>query len=179
MSRKSSVKKLPKEVLEAVHKLLEEHHTLDAILEHLAGMGATVSRSALGRYSQNYEHVAAKLREAREISTCFAAQLSDMPNDMGRVVTELLQSLVFKVLLNEAEGETPDLKAGDLMCLAKAIKDMASANKTSADMEIKIRDRAREEALRDAAKAVDSAGQEKGLSADTVKAIKAKILGVK
>lgn len=179
MPRKSTVKQLPREVLDAVHQLLEGGRTLDEILERLKGLGAEVSRSALGRYSQEYQNVAAKLRQAREISSSFAAQLSDMPNDMGRVVTELLQSLVFKLLLNEAEGEKPDLKAGELMFLAKAIKDMASANKLSAEMEMKIRDRVREETLRDAAKAVDSTAKEKGLSADTVQAIKAKILGVK
>jgi hypothetical protein len=151
------VKRLPPEILEAIHKLLDGGQTLDAILEHLAGLGATVSRSALGRYSQDYQHIAAKLREAREISTAFAAQLSDMPNDMGRVVTELLQSLVFKVLLNEAEGEKPDLKAGELMFLAKAIKDMASANKTSADMEMKIREVARKEIEAEARKKLDAA----------------------
>lgn len=179
MPPKSSVKRLPQEIKEAIHKLLDGGQTLDAILEHLNGLGASVSRSALGRYSQEYQNVAAKLREAREITTCFAAQLADMPNDMGRVTTELLQSLVFKVLLNEAQGEEIDLKAGEIMFLAKAIKDMASANKTSADLEMKIRDRVREETLRDAATAVDSAAREKGLSADTVQAIKAKILGVK
>lgn len=179
MPRKSSVKRLSVEIQTAIQKLLETGHTLDEILAHLGELGADVSRSALGRYAQEYQHVAAKLREAREITTAFAAQLDDMPNDMGRVTTQLLHTIVFKVLMRQAEGEEPDASAGDLMFLAKAIKDMASANKTSADLEIKIRDRAREEALRDAAKVVESAGREKGLTAETVKAIKASILGVK
>lgn len=179
MPPRSKVKQLPAEIREAIHKLLDGGQTLDAIVEHLNSLGAQVSRSALGRYSQEYQEVAAKLREAREITSTFAAQLQDMPNDMGRVTTELLQTLVFKVLMKQAKGEDPDVSAGELMFLAKAIKDMASASKTSADMEMKIRDRAREEALRDAAKAVDTAAKEKGLSAETVQTIKAKILGVK
>jgi hypothetical protein len=179
MPRKSKVKQLPKEFQEAIHKLLDGGQTLDAILEHLKGLGAEVSRSSLGRYSQEYQNVAAKLREAREITSAFAADLANMPNDMGRVTTELLHSIVFKVLMRQHEGESPDVSAEELMFLARSIKDMASANKTSADLEIKVRDRAREQALHDAAKAVDTAGKEKGLTAETVKAIKASILGVK
>ncbi len=179
MARKSTVRQLPQQLQEAIHKLLDDGQTLDAILEHLAGMGATVSRSALGRYSQEYQAVAAKLREAREITSAFAAQLSDLPNDMGRVTTELLHSILFKVLMRQAEGDTPDVSAGEIMSQAKAIQAMASASKTSADLELKIREAVRAEAFREAAKAVDDAGQEKGLTAETVKAIKARILGVK
>ena len=179
MGRKSSVKTLPQEIQESIHRLLDGGQTLDAILEHLDGLGAKVSRSALGRYAQGYEEVAQKLRETRDIATYLGSRLEGQPNDVGRITTELLHKILFKMTLKQLDSDDPDISARDLMSLGRALKDMTSATKTSADMELKIREASRAEALRDAAKAVDTTGQEKGLTAETVKAIKAKILGIR
>lgn len=146
MPRKSTVKRLPPDIRDAVHRLLDSGRTLDEIRAHLEGLGADVSRSALGRYAQKYEEVAAKLREAREITTAFAKQLEDIPSDMGRVLTEMLQNITFKLLLKQHEGEDPTISPGEIMAFARSLKDVGVAMKTSADMEIKIRDRAKREA---------------------------------
>ncbi len=146
MPRKSTVKRLPPDIRDAVHRLLDSGRTLDEIRAHLEGLGADVSRSALGRYAQKYEEVAARLREAREVTTAFAKQLEDLPSDMGRVLTELLQSIIFKLLLKQHEGEDPTVSAEEVMFFARSFKDVSSAMKSSADMEMKIRDRAKHEA---------------------------------
>lgn len=181
MPRKSTVKRLPPDIRDAVHRLLDSGRTLDEIRAHLEGLGADVSRSALGRYAQKYEEVAAKLRESREVSAAFARELGDIPDgDMGRTLVELLHGLVFRVLMQRTEekDEKP-LKPMDLMLLAKAIKESVGSTKISAELEIKIRDRAAAEAKQAAARAVDHVARERGLTRDTVEAIKSQILGIR
>ncbi len=150
MPRKSSVKKLPKPIQESIHRLLESGRTLDEIVAHLGEMGATVSRSALGRYAQSYEEVAQKLRETRELATFFGSKLEDLPNDVGRTTTEMLHTLLFKVTKKQLDSDDPDIDVRDLMAMARTIKDMSTATKTSADMEIKIRENARKELAEEA-----------------------------
>lgn len=145
MARKSTVKQLPKAVQESIHRLLDSGRTLDEIVQHLDAMGAKVSRSALGRYAQNYEDVAKKLRETRDIATFLGSRLDDLPNNVGRITTELLHKLLFQVTLKQLDADDPDVSARDLMALGKALKDTITATKTSADMELRIREAARKE----------------------------------
>lgn len=179
MARKSTVKRLPPEIRQEVDRLLAEGRcTLDQVVAHLRTLGSDVSRSAMGRYAQQFECVAAKMREAREVATAFAQELGDIPeNDMGRTLVQLLHQMTFKVLMQRADEDGP-VKPMDLMLLAKTIKESVGSTKISAELEMKLRDRTRAEALRDAAKAVESAGQERGLTSETVKAIKSRVLGM-
>ena len=88
MPRKSSIKQLPPPIKTEIDRLLSDGRTtIDEIVAHLQKLGVTVSRSAVGRYSQRFEDVSRKMREAREISTAFAKELGDFKNDeVGRVV---------------------------------------------------------------------------------------------
>ena len=77
-----------------------------------------------------------------------------------------------KNLLSE-EDDGPDNEG--FFFLAKAIKEMSQAARLEQDFETKIRDRVQKETV----KAVESSAREAGLSAETVEAIKSRILGVK
>ena len=61
------------------------------------------------------------------------------------------------------------------MALARTLKDMAQANRLDQDFETKVRERIQKETV----KAVEDVTREAGLSAETVEAIKSRILGVK
>ena len=180
MSRQSTVKKLPAQIRKELDRLLAGGaHTLDQVVEHLRQLGAPVSRSAVGRYSQEFEEVAAHIRESREIASAFARELGEVPEgDMGRVLIEIVHRLVFKAgVAKLRDGDAID--AVDAARLAKAIKDLAAGSKIGVDMEIKIREQAAAEAAKEAAGAAEAVGREKGLSADTVEEIKSRILGIK
>lgn len=182
MPQKSSVKRLEPAIRAEVDRLLAGgRHTLDDVVAHLQKLGAPVSRSALGRYSQQFEEVAARMRESREVATAFAKELGDIPNnDMGRTLVELLHGLVFRVLMQRAkEDEDQPLKPMDLMLLAKAIKESVGSTKLSAELEMKVRDRVAAETAKAAAGEAEVVGRERGLSAETVEAIKARILGIR
>lgn len=176
MPKASSIKKLPKEILDQVNRLIvEEAATLDEIVEHLAELGHPRSRSALGRHKQRLDQVADKLRRSREMAEALVAEIGPAATEgkTGRLLVEILQGLAFDHLLNKVEGEE-ESKPIELARLAKALKDMASAQKIDLDRELKIR----QETATHAAKAAEKVAGEKGLSAETVEDIKAAILGV-
>lgn len=178
MGRKSSLRRLPPEILQEVNRLLSEgRFTLAEILEHLRGMGVeTVSRSALGRQKQKIDKIAAKLRQSREMTEALVKEIgpSVVEGQQGRLLVQTLRDLVFDHLAARVEeGDVDDPKA--LMALARTLKDMAQANRLDQDFEAKVRERVQKETVR----AVEDATREAGLSAETVEAIKSRILGVK
>lgn len=178
MGRKSSLRSLPPELFEEVNRLLSEGRaTLDEILEHLRGMGVdSVSRSALGRQKQRIDKVAAKLRQSREITASLVQELgaNSTEGEQGRLLVETLRGMIYDHLeARIVEGELGDPKS--FMALARTLKDMAQANRLDQDFEAKIRERVQKETVR----AVEDATREAGLSAETVEAIKSRILGVK
>jgi len=182
MARKSTVKTLPAQIRAEVDRLLGDgRFTLDDVVTHLRKLGADVSRSALGRYSKEFEEVAARMRESREVATAFARELGEIPNnDMGRILVEMLHGLVFRVLKQRTkEDQDAPVKPMDLMLLAKAIKESVGSTKISAELEMKIRDRVAAETAQKAAGVAEDVAREKGLSAETVEAIKARILGIR
>jgi hypothetical protein len=75
------------------------------------------------------------------------------------------------VLASDGAGVTLDGKEAAL--LARAIRDLTSAEKTAGDTA-----RLRRLIARQAAAAAETAARAQGLSADTVQAIRAEILGV-
>lgn len=188
MAQKSSIEtQLSDEDKNALNKMIASgQHTLDSLLGWLRDMGYGISRSALGRHSQKVEAVGAKLRESRAMTEALVKELGPdiTEGKQGRLLVEVLRSLVFDHLSKQMDaGEGDDgFEAGDFFFLAKALKEMASANKIDLDRELKIREDAEKKAKVAAAEAIEQMAQEeneKGLSRDTVEAIKARILGVK
>ena len=68
MGRVSKVRRLPPELREQLHMMLDAGHSLEAIVQHLKSLGADVSRSGLGRYKQQVDKVAQRLRESRNMA---------------------------------------------------------------------------------------------------------------
>lgn len=180
MVRKSTIKQLPADIRAELDRLLAEGRvTIDEIVAHLKHLGAGVSRSAVGRYSKSFEDVSRKMREAREVSAAFARELGDLKNDeVGRQLTEMLRTVIFNVLLPKVSDEQSAVKPSDLMLMAKAIKDLSSASKLSADLELKVRKEAAEQAKQEAVKGVIAAGKKNGLSKEVLDAMKRGVFGL-
>lgn len=170
MAQKSSIIKLPKQIRVEIDKLLSDGvFTIDQIIEHIRSMGGDVSRSAIGRYSKKFNDASKKMREAREISTVFAQELGDLKDDsVGRQLTEMLRTVVFQVLIPKMNEDDPTVKPADLMMLARAIKDLGTTSKLSADMELKIRKEAQEEANKKAEAAMSEVAKKNGFSDENV-----------
>ncbi len=179
-SARSSVEELPPQIRSAIDDALKQGVTLDQIVKAVQAAGAEVSRSALGRYKLKYHRLGEQLRRTREIADVFVSQLGAAPEGkQGRIITELAQGLIFDFLTPDEDGKMPELDTEELMYLGKAIKDLASAEKTSADRELKIREEERKRVLLEATTQAVAAGKAHGLSAEGQAAIRATLLGMK
>jgi hypothetical protein len=188
MARPSTIARLPGEIREAIGRLREQGRTLDEILTHLQGMEVTVSRSALGRHVQQMDKVGERLRRSRAISEALVRQLGDAPESKtARLNIEMMHSFLFDFLASAEEGgaeegseaalaHVRDPKSVALM--AEAVQRLTTASRNNADYVARVEDRAAAKAKAGAARAAEAVAREKGLSADTVRAIKASILGV-
>lgn len=174
MSGASSIKRLPPELRKELDRLLGDGRlTIREITAHMQQLGASVSKSSVGRYSQDYERVAANIRMAREMAQAIGRELDVMSDgDAGRLAIESLQATLLRVQMRLVEDDELDAKM--IADLARAAKDLASGMKSSVEVEIKVRDRA----AREAARAAETTARSEGLSESTVEKIKASILGI-
>ena len=187
MVRPSTIARLPGEIREAIGRLREQGRTLDEILTHLQGMEVTVSRSALGRHVQQMDKVGERLRRSRAISEALVRQLGDAPESQtARLNIEMMHSFLFDFLASAEEGAEEGSEAAlahvrdpkSVALMAEAVQRLTTASRNNADYVARLEDRAAAKAKAGAARAAEAVAREKGLSADTVRAIKASILGV-
>lgn len=186
--RPSTIDRLDPAIREAIGRLRDHGKTLDEILEHLRTMEIDVSRSALGRHVQAMEKVGERLRRSRAVSEALVRQLGDAPESKtARLNIEMMHSFVFDFLATAEEADSDEGKAAaavmqDPMALklfSESVERLTKASRHNADFVEQVEKRAAIRAKTEAAKAMDAVAKEKGLSADTLSAIKAGIFGVK
>lgn len=183
----SSIDTLPDDIREEVNRLrVKEGWTIDALVEWVEGQGHEVSRSAMGRHVRSLyidiEGAAERLRRTEAISRALVEQLGARPdNELARLNIQMLQGQVFDMIMREeVEDEEGNPLPGDslkLVRLSKAVQQLLSAEKMNAERVAQIRKEAREEATKAAADNATAAAREKGLSKETVDAIRFAVLG--
>ena len=190
MTRPSTIDQLDTKIQAEIGRLRMQGCTIDQIVAHLATMhGVTsVSRSAMGRHVKGLEKVAEQIRRSRDVATALVQQFGDQPeSELARLNIEILQGAVLDLKMRAADGE--DVAAGGaaalngdpegIMMLSKALDHLASAQKKNIDFSAQVEKRAEERARKAAAATVETIGRERGISAATLDAIKAGIVGVK
>lgn len=189
MSRPSSIDQLPEEVRAEIGRLRGMGWTIDQILEHLRELiDRAPSRSALGRHIQGLDKLGERMRRSRQVAEALVRELGDAPQSRAAALNiELLHSAVLDLFMKAADGEAVDgdgaaALAGNpegTMMLAKALDHLSRASKTNVEFVAAAEKRATERAKREAATAAETIARERGISGDTLAAIKAGILGVK
>lgn len=171
MARKSAITRMDPRIREAVDAAIREGRaTIADIVGLLKSLGEDVSKSAVGRYKQRAEAQMQKFREAQEVAKVWIGKLqSDPEGDVGRLLSEMLRTTAFQTI-----GDLDEADPQSLMFLAKALKDLASTDKLTADRILMVR----REMAREAAEKVGAVGRAKGLSAETVAELRKEILGV-
>jgi hypothetical protein len=151
VTRVSKIRRLPPELREQLHSMLDAGHTLDEITAHLKKMGADVSRSGLGRYRQGEEKIAASIRESRAAAEAIVSKLGVGTDEgtMGRALTQIVQSLAFRHAerrqLEALEGGE-DIELAEIYQLARIVRQAGLAGRAGQDHELKTREVVREEA---------------------------------
>ena len=163
------------------HLMATGRCSIDDLVGWLAKRDYEISRSSVGRYSKNFERVAARLRESRQITEAIATELGEsaIQGKQGRLLVEMTRSMVFDLLM-KLQDEEADLETKDVMMLGKGLADLGKALRNDQDFETKLREHIAAEERKRAADMVEkvAAKTTKGLSKEAVSAIKAEILGV-
>lgn len=176
MGRRSTVATLPKPLVERCNALIRDGHTIDEILAALQGLGADVSRSAVGRYVKSARATFDKYRQAQEVAKVWVDKLEAEPEgDVGRLLPEMLRTVAFQTLSTMGEADA-DVAPKDIMMLAAAIRNIADTTKVNVNVELQLR-KLREQ-LKAVATEVEQTVRAAGLSADTAKQIRTQILGI-
>lgn len=182
MGRVSSIKKLPKEVQDEIARLRGVGFTIKQLVDHLAKIEGIpeISHSAMGRHIQDVDKAVELLQQSRGLAEALIDKLGDAPESKtARFNIELLHALLTRLMLSEMDGKPATFSPEDMHFLARVVKDLGSAKKTDVEALQKIEERAALKARTEAATAAEAVAKERGLSADTVQAIRAQILGIK
>ncbi|MEZ5571189.1 MAG: DUF3486 family protein [Halioglobus sp.] len=186
MGRKSSIDKLPQEVREALNAWLRDaaltqEETTDRTNTLLAEIGVDfrISKSAVNRYSQRMEQIGAKIRQSREVSEMWIANLGSQPQgQLGKLINEMIRTMAFEASAALAESGDP-VPPKILKDLALAVQRLESAANMNEDRERKVRAEERQRVVEEAATKVEQAGNQGGMSRESIDTIKREILGIR
>lgn len=165
--RHSKIAQLPDALLAEVHALLEAGHTYAEIAEQLHAWGHAVSKSAVGRYSQQFLERQRLVSETAEKAAALVGAVGNL--DLEEAAARLSLDLVVRKLLDITELEATD----DLVGVMSTIARMQTAAVTRERWKTDVAKRARA-----AADEVTKTTLAEGLSTDVVNEIRARILGI-
>lgn len=156
-------------------EIYEEFHAkLEALQrEHRGELEFTIpSFSAFNRYSMKLATLTRRLEATREIAATISERFdASASDDLTLIAAEAIKTLVFEILTDAGESGVDPKGA---MALANALHKATQAQSVSTSRRQKVEQDFAEKAK----KAIDTVAAVKGLSADTVDDIKAKILGI-
>jgi hypothetical protein len=134
---------------------------------------AIPSFSAFNRHSVKLAALSRRLDDTREITGVLAEKFdAKASDDLTVIAAEAIKTLVFEVL--SAAGES-GIDPKGAMDLANALRAATQAQGVSTTR----REKVEKKFAADVGKAVESVAKVKGLTAETVEAIKAQVLGVR
>lgn len=182
MARTSTIKRMPAEQRAFLERLLrEDRHTLDEILLKVRARfpeADVPSRSAVGRYSQQFTELAGRMRDIQAAGTALVAELGEDPNDRGgQLLVQAVTTLATDAALKATNADT-QLSIKDITQLARGARSVMEARKMSLAERQEIARLAREQLQAEQAEALKAAATTNGLSADTVSMIRKQILGI-
>jgi hypothetical protein len=174
---------LPEAIQSEISRLLIQQVSVDDIVAHLRRLSgvATIeevpSRSALGRYAVSSKRLRERLLKSREIASAVVRDIGDAPGSQQMaVLIELLQTYVFDLLnkLDDDESLSPK-QVGEI---AKGLKDITLAARGNIEFIRAAEARAAAAAKTEAATVAETVARERGISVETIEAIKRGIFGV-
>lgn len=145
----------------------------DLMVEHRGEIEFVIpSFSAFNRYALRLSTLSRRLEEAREIGSTLAQRFDPKgTDDLARIASQAIMALVLELVMAGGEAGWKPVEA---MQLAAAMKSAAQAQGISTERRQKVE----REFAQQVETAVTTVAKTKGLSAETVEAIKSEILGV-
>src|SRR4051812_13821404 len=112
MAQRSSIDRLPPDIRLEVDQAIKAGSTIDEIvgllldLQEKGKRGGAPPRSAVGRYSQQYRALAARQRDMASVAKAFGAEFGSADDLQGRLMIQLVASLITRVAMDAAQDET-------------------------------------------------------------------------
>ena len=178
--RPSTVDRLDPEIRELIAQLRIDHGwTIDEIKGQLIKIGqGHISRSALGRHIRTIEDVGAELRETAVYAEALANRMGESSQSrLMDVNAQLLHAQMFKLMIADKDGAGVQLDAKETRDLTQSLKNLADARAKDFDLLQKEREAAAKAAREQAATDAVDVARAKGLSKETVDAIRYAVLG--
>lgn len=173
---RSSINRLPDEVRSHIERRLRENQfTLDELIADLREQFPDKdkpSRSALGRYRQNFDSMVAKMRDQETMSRLLVSELGENPDDRaGALMVQALTTLVNQAVFDAQDNK--ELGIADIGKLARAAKDAILARSASLKERLAIESAAREKLLAEQKEKLAAMPVAGGVTEETKKAIRA------
>lgn len=174
MARKSTVDKLAPDVRSHIERALRENRlTLDELIAELQQAfpaDEKPSRSALGRYRQQFDVMVERMREQETMSRLLVSELGENPDDRAGAL--MVQSLSVLVNSSLAEAQDQELAIDDIRKLARATKDAIQARSASLKERQAIEAAAREKLLAEQKEKLAAMPARGGVTEETKQAIR-------
>lgn len=180
--RPSTIDKLPQAIRDEIQKLRGAGYSIDEVLAALRELhSAEISRSALGRHFKHMEDAGREMRQSRQIAEMLVRQLGDEPE--SRIVQaniQLMHSTLMRLFVGDSDA-VKEIKENPqaLMMLSKALDHLTRSSKTDADFIAKVEARVEARIRAENEERLKAVVKEKGLTAETAKMIRARVLGQK
>lgn len=156
--KSSKVDQLPEPIKNAFIALLrDKKHSQLEILSHVnelieeAGLpdDYKLSRAGVNRYATGMETVGAKIREAKEVSNQWVAQLGSEPEgEVSKILIEMVRTLAFDQVLKLSESGAA-VEPKYIRQLAQGVKDLEDAATKSHKREQEIKKAFAEEKMKE------------------------------
>lgn len=181
INRPSSIDQLDPMVRALITELrVDKGWTIDQICDHLRGLDqpVTVSRSAMGRHVRSIADMGAEIRETQAYAEALAREAGNTnQSQMMDLNLQFLQANMFKLMLAVKDGEGIQLSSKEAQEFSGALRNIALTRKTDLEVIEKAEARAALKATKEAAENAVKVARSKGLSKDTVDAIRFAVLG--
>ncbi|HEX8224503.1 MAG TPA: phage protein Gp27 family protein [Allosphingosinicella sp.] len=185
MGQRSSIDRLPPDARVQVDQAIHDGATIDEIVGLLLDLSdqgklpEVPSRSAVGRYSKEFRQLAARQRDVSSVAKAFAGEFGSEEDHQVKLLLQMATTTLTRIAMSTAMGEDEQLPAlKDAAFLAKSIKDLVSAAKIDVDREAKIRAETAAAVKAAAAEAAASAVRAAGASDESIRRVRAEILGI-
>ena len=169
---RSSIKRLPTKLREAVDQAIADGATIDDITARIRADGEDCSRSAVGRYTKDMRDLIRQQQETDRTIKAWVDALGERPEGgAGRILIETLQAMVLATMA-DLRGRDEPASLQDLARLSLILKRIEATDKLRKD-----RERAAEKAKAEKAKSAGRAKGQGGLSPEAVAIIRAEVEG--
>lgn len=167
MPRVSKIARLPKAILDEVHRAISRQVTVDQITALLASLGVDEPRSNVARYSKNYRAVVENERQVQSTIAALANDVGPLDDKMVPVLIQLVAGEMTRSAINRS-GEGKELNPFELKQWTGSLKDIAATQNVT-DARVRA---ARKEAFEEAQKLAETTLRKGGALPETLAAVR-------